>query len=110
MSSSHLAVMVATAGDELRAEDFGQQFGLDLETDSSAAKGVAARRGVENMSSSHLTVMVATAGDELRAEELWAAVRSRLGDGLDGSQRCCYEKRSEEYVIFTPCCYGCNGG
>ena len=28
--------------------DFGQQFGLDLETDSSTAKGVSMRRRVTN--------------------------------------------------------------
>ena len=33
-------------GAKAMAQDFGQKFGLDLETDSSAAKGVSTRRGV----------------------------------------------------------------
>ena len=56
------------------AEDFGKQFGLDLETNSSAAKGVATRRGVEKIRHLHSpTVMVPAAGDEPRAANLEGA-------------------------------------
>ena len=49
-------------GAKAMAEDFGQQFGLDLETDSSAAEGVATRTGVGKIR--HLHCYVATASDE----------------------------------------------
>ena len=39
------------------AADFGLQFGLDLETDSSAAKGVAARRGVGKIRHLHTPLL-----------------------------------------------------
>ena len=44
----------------------GQQFGFDLETDSSACE----KRSGEDTSSSHPTVMVATVGDEPRVADL----------------------------------------
>ena len=58
-SSGESEFMAATwwqywLGSKGEAEAFWQQFGLDLETDSSAAKDVAAGRGVgEDTSSSH---------------------------------------------------------
>ena len=39
------------------AEDFGQKFGLDLETDTSAAKGLAVRRGVEKIRHLHTPLL-----------------------------------------------------
>ena len=40
------------------ADDFGQKFGLDVETDSSAAKGVATRRGVEKKRHFHTPLIL----------------------------------------------------
>ena len=39
------------------AEDFEQQFSLDLETDSSAAKGVATRRVVVKLRHLHIPLL-----------------------------------------------------
>ena len=39
------------------AADFGQTFGLDMETDSSAAKGVAMRRGVGKIRHLHTPLL-----------------------------------------------------
>ena len=46
----------------------------------------------------NVSVMCTERGIEQRPKTFWAAVRSRLGDGLIGSQRCCYETRSGEYM------------
>ena len=52
-------------GAKVTIEDFGQKFGVDLETDSSAAKGVATRRGVGKTRHLHTTVTVATESDRI---------------------------------------------
>ena len=44
-------------GAKAMAEDFGQNFGMDLETDSSAAKGVATRRGVGKIRHLHTPLL-----------------------------------------------------
>ena len=44
-------------GSEATAEDFAQKFGLNLETDSSAAKGVATRRGVGKIRHLHTPLL-----------------------------------------------------
>ena len=44
-------------GAKAMPEDFGQQFGLDLETDLSAAKGAATRSGVDNIRHLHTPLM-----------------------------------------------------
>ena len=44
-------------GAKAMAEDLGEKFGLDLVTDSSAATGVATRRGVENVRHHHIPLL-----------------------------------------------------
>ena len=48
------------------AEDTGQKFCLDLETDSSAAKGVATRRGVEKIRHLHTPLFSNLEGERKR--------------------------------------------
>ena len=53
------------------AEDFGQKFGLNLESDSSAAKSVATRRVWGRfVTFTHTTVMATTTIDESRVVNL----------------------------------------